>query len=122
MGSDGARLLAARIHGSSALVARVASFHRPTARLTSLRSSLYHSTTLDIAAHSSHWSKSSGTVPKARLRKSRYVSHVRGRSGENGFVHAACGPFVRSSYHADQQAHLAGVDVKSVAPGERPLL
>ncbi|MFC3033768.1 lipoyl synthase [Pseudoalteromonas fenneropenaei] len=29
---------------------------------------------------------------------------------EIGFVHAACGPFVRSSYHADQQA--AGKEVK----------
>ena len=28
---------------------------------------------------------------------------------EMGFVHAACGPLVRSSYHADQQAHEAGV-------------
>jgi len=26
-----------------------------------------------------------------------------------GFVHAAVGPLVRSSYHADRQAHLAGV-------------
>jgi len=26
-----------------------------------------------------------------------------------GFTHAACGPLVRSSYHADQQAHEAGV-------------
>ena len=26
-----------------------------------------------------------------------------------GFAHAACGPMVRSSYHADQQAHDAGV-------------
>jgi lipoyl synthase len=26
-----------------------------------------------------------------------------------GFAHAACGPLVRSSYHADQQAHDAGV-------------
>jgi lipoic acid synthetase len=25
-----------------------------------------------------------------------------------GFSHAACGPLVRSSYHADQQAHVAG--------------
>lgn len=29
---------------------------------------------------------------------------------EMGFAHAACGPMVRSSYHADQQAHAAGVD------------
>jgi lipoic acid synthetase len=26
-----------------------------------------------------------------------------------GFAHAACGPMVRSSYHADQQAHDAGI-------------
>ena len=26
-----------------------------------------------------------------------------------GFAHAACGPMVRSSYHADQQAHGAGI-------------
>jgi lipoic acid synthetase len=29
---------------------------------------------------------------------------------ELGFAHAACGPLVRSSYHADQQAHEAGVE------------
>ena len=28
---------------------------------------------------------------------------------EMGFLHAASGPLVRSSYHADQQAHAAGV-------------
>jgi lipoic acid synthetase len=28
---------------------------------------------------------------------------------ELGFSHAAVGPLVRSSYHADQQAHRAGV-------------
>jgi lipoic acid synthetase len=28
---------------------------------------------------------------------------------ELGFAHAACGPLVRSSYHADQQAHEAGI-------------
>ena len=28
---------------------------------------------------------------------------------EMGFMHAACGPLVRSSYHADRQAHEAGV-------------
>lgn len=28
-----------------------------------------------------------------------------------GFTHAACGPMVRSSYHADQQAHSAGISV-----------
>jgi lipoic acid synthetase len=29
-----------------------------------------------------------------------------------GFTHAACGPMVRSSYHADRQAHAAGVDIE----------
>jgi lipoyl synthase len=28
---------------------------------------------------------------------------------EMGYTHAACGPLVRSSYHADRQAHEAGV-------------
>jgi lipoic acid synthetase len=31
-----------------------------------------------------------------------------------GFAHAACGPMVRSSYHADQQAHDAGVVVSDI--------
>ena len=31
------------------------------------------------------------------------------RAAKLGFVHAACGPLVRSSYHADRQAHEAGV-------------
>ena len=30
-------------------------------------------------------------------------------AAEMGFTHAACGPLVRSSYHADVQAHEAGV-------------
>ena len=34
-----------------------------------------------------------------------YSRHARGM----GFTHAACGPLVRSSYHADRQAHEAGV-------------
>ena len=35
-----------------------------------------------------------------------YQSHAR----EMGFKHAAVGPLVRSSYHADEQAHRAGID------------
>jgi lipoic acid synthetase len=34
-------------------------------------------------------------------------------AGKLGFRHAAIGPLVRSSYHADQQAHEAGVDSKA---------
>ena len=44
----------------------------------------------------------------------RYVEPARFSQFEHealamGFRHAACGPLVRSSYHADQQAHDAGV-------------
>ncbi len=44
----------------------------------------------------------------------RYVEPARFAQFERealamGFRHAACGPLVRSSYHADQQAHEAGV-------------
>ncbi len=35
-----------------------------------------------------------------------------------GFVHAACGPLVRSSYHADQQAHSAGIGSTSLGAAE----
>ena len=34
---------------------------------------------------------------------------------EMGFIHAAVGAMVRSSYHADQQAHDAGVVVVDIA-------
>jgi lipoic acid synthetase len=44
----------------------------------------------------------------------RYVEPAQFKTFERialdlGFKHAACGPLVRSSYHADQQAHEAGV-------------
>ena len=44
----------------------------------------------------------------------RYVEPARFQDFEReamamGFAHAACGPLVRSSYHADKQAHDAGV-------------
>jgi lipoic acid synthetase len=44
----------------------------------------------------------------------RYVEPARFQDFERealamGFRHAACGPMVRSSYHADRQAHEAGV-------------
>ena len=47
---------------------------------------------------------------KEHLPVERYVhpdefEEYRQRAEELGFKHAACGPLVRSSYHADQQAH-----------------
>ena len=43
-------------------------------------------------------------------------------AGEMGFLHAAIGPMVRSSYHADRQAHAAGVPALAGAapPGNGP--
>jgi lipoic acid synthetase len=35
-----------------------------------------------------------------------------------GFSHAACGAMVRSSYHADRQAHAAGIVDMSIAKGD----
>jgi len=34
---------------------------------------------------------------------------VEEEAAQLGFSHAACGPMLRSSYHADRQAHSAGV-------------
>jgi lipoic acid synthetase len=39
-----------------------------------------------------------------------------GIAGTLGFAHAACGPLVRSSYHADRQAHDAAVAKASAPP------
>lgn len=48
------------------------------------------------------------------LAVARYVSpeaftEFERKAQELGFIHAACGPLVRSSYHADQQAFEAGI-------------
>jgi lipoic acid synthetase len=42
---------------------------------------------------------------------------------EMGFLHAAIGPMVRSSYHADRQAHAAGVGAAAgvAATGDNPI-
>ena len=49
----------------------------------------------------------------------RYVEPARFKDFEHaalemGFKHAACGPLVRSSYHADEQAHAALGSVQGV--------
>ena len=46
--------------------------------------------------------------PDAGGLKARLAGWALARAGL-GFVHAACGPMVRSSYHADRQAHEAGI-------------
>src|SRR5262249_38170578 len=48
-------------------------------------------------------------LPVARYVEPAVFDEFARRAFELGFMHAACGPLVRSSYHADQQAHEAGV-------------
>ncbi|MFC0322823.1 lipoyl synthase [Gallibacterium melopsittaci] len=49
-------------------------------------------------------------LPVARYVPPAEFDEFRSKAKEMGFEHAACGPFVRSSYHADLQAK--GVEVK----------
>ena len=48
-------------------------------------------------------------LPVLRYAEPAIFAEFERRAAELGFAHAACGPMVRSSYHADQQAHDAGV-------------
>jgi len=48
-------------------------------------------------------------LPVERYVEPSVFQRFEARAAELGFRHAAIGPLVRSSYHADQQAHEAGV-------------
>jgi lipoic acid synthetase len=48
-------------------------------------------------------------LPVLRYVEPAVFDHYTKTAEALGFAHAACGPMVRSSYHADQQAHDAGV-------------
>ena len=48
-------------------------------------------------------------LPVARYAEPEAFRMFERKASELGFAHAACGPLVRSSYHADEQAHGAGV-------------
>jgi lipoic acid synthetase len=48
-------------------------------------------------------------LPVARYVEPAVFDEFARHAREMGFMHAACGPLVRSSYHADRQAHEAGV-------------
>ena len=50
-----------------------------------------------------------GNLPVLRYVTPEAFSEFEHKAQEMGFLHAACGPLVRSSYHADAQAHAAGV-------------
>lgn len=48
-------------------------------------------------------------LPVARYVSLEGFTEFERKAQELGFIHAACGPLVRSSYHADQQAFEAGI-------------
>jgi lipoic acid synthetase len=50
-----------------------------------------------------------GNLPVRRYVAPQDFQNLARRAQAMGFSHAACGPLVRSSYHADQQAEAAGV-------------
>ncbi|MCB1984223.1 MAG: lipoyl synthase [Burkholderiales bacterium] len=50
-----------------------------------------------------------GHLPVLRYVTPKGFKEFEQAATDMGFTHAACGPMVRSSYHADQQAHEAGV-------------
>ena len=48
-------------------------------------------------------------LPVARYVEPAVFEEYSRQADAMGFIHAACGPLVRSSYHADRQAHDAGI-------------
>jgi lipoic acid synthetase len=52
---------------------------------------------------------SSHHLPVLRYAEPAVFKSFEEQAREMGFLHAACGPLVRSSYHADEQAHEAGL-------------
>jgi lipoyl synthase len=52
---------------------------------------------------------STGHLPVLRYVPPEGFKELERVANEMGFSNAACGPMVRSSYHADQQAHEAGI-------------
>jgi lipoyl synthase len=50
-----------------------------------------------------------GNLPVRRYVAPEQFKRFEEAARQLGFTHAACGPLVRSSYHADQQAHAAGL-------------
>jgi lipoic acid synthetase len=52
---------------------------------------------------------STGHLPVLRYVPPEGFKELERAAMEMGFSNAACGPMVRSSYHADEQAHEAGI-------------
>jgi lipoic acid synthetase len=63
---------------------------------------------VDMLTIGQYLQPSSGHLPVLRYVEPARFRELEAAAQEMGFRHAACGPLVRSSYHADQQAHAAG--------------
>ena len=63
---------------------------------------------VDMLTIGQYLQPTSGHLPVLRYVEPARFKELEAAAREMGFRHAACGPLVRSSYHADQQAHAAG--------------
>jgi lipoic acid synthetase len=64
---------------------------------------------VDMLTIGQYLQPSGGHLPVLRYVEPARFAQFESEALEMGFRHAACGPLVRSSYHADRQAHEAGV-------------
>jgi lipoic acid synthetase len=64
---------------------------------------------IDMLTIGQYLAPSDAHLPVQRYVEPQTFTHFETAAAEMGFAHAAVGPLVRSSYHADQQAGLAGV-------------
>ena len=64
---------------------------------------------VDMLTLGQYLQPSSHHLPVLRYAEPAVFKMFEQRALGMGFLHAACGPLVRSSYHADQQAHEAGL-------------
>jgi lipoyl synthase len=64
---------------------------------------------VDMLTIGQYLQPSDGHLPVLRYAPLESFTMFEHAAKEMGFSHAACGPMVRSSYFADEQAHLAGV-------------
>jgi lipoic acid synthetase len=64
---------------------------------------------VDMLTVGQYLQPSSHHLPVTRYVEPAVFDEFARQAAEMGFSHAACGPLVRSSYHADQQAHEAGI-------------
>jgi lipoic acid synthetase len=64
---------------------------------------------VDMLTVGQYLQPSGGHLPVARYVHPDVFAAFEAAAREMGYAHAACAPLVRSSYHADRQAHAAGV-------------